>query len=356
MGRLTRRRAGRAAVVLTVATLWLGSATPAAALLGWIQTASPDNAQVGQATSFTVRVSNDNLLALLGIDDIGCVRVTVGPNFGVQSVAIVTAPPGRTWLTSHGGGVVTVHSEDGGGRLDVGQSVTFRITAVPQVAGNHIWTTRVIRDQDCGGTAIAGTATHEVDVAAAPTPTPAEPPTPTPTPTPAPTLAPTPRPTVVPLPSVPLPSLPPLPTVRPTPRPTPIPAQAGSDQSRPDPAPTPTAAERATPEPSTSSTPAPEPERPTSPPVSGGGGSGPTAGGGAPTSPGDPRIAVDEALIDVALGGVDILAGVDVWAVPAATIGGVGLLLLVWVVLQMVGALALVPAVRRLRGEEKRRR
>ena len=52
---------------------------------------------------------------------------------------------------------------------------------------------------------------------------------------------------------------------------------------------------------------------------------------------------------------IDLLAGVETWVVPAATLGVPGLLLLLWVALQAVGALAWIPAVRRLRGDEDER-
>jgi hypothetical protein len=42
----------------------------------------------------------------------------------------------------------------------------------------------------------------------------------------------------------------------------------------------------------------------------------------------------------------------EIWSVPAATLGVPGILLIVWVALQAVGALAWIPAVKRLRGDE----
>ena len=66
-----------------------------------------------------------------------------------------------------------------------------------------------------------------------------------------------------------------------------------------------------------------------------------------------PRVAFDEARLDLASVDVDLLAGIEIWSVPAATLGVPGILLLAWVVLQAVGALAWIPAVKRLRGEEE---
>jgi hypothetical protein len=66
-----------------------------------------------------------------------------------------------------------------------------------------------------------------------------------------------------------------------------------------------------------------------------------------------PRIAFDETNLDLALTGVDLIGDFAVWSVPAATLGVPGFLLIVWVALQAVGALAWIPAVRRLRGDEE---
>ena len=58
--------------------------------------------------------------------------------------------------------------------------------------------------------------------------------------------------------------------------------------------------------------------------------------------------------LDLQTGSFGILSGFQVWAVPAATIGVPGLLMLLWVALQVGGGLAWIPAVKRLRGNEKR--
>ncbi|MDQ2689957.1 MAG: hypothetical protein M3Y29_06760, partial [Chloroflexota bacterium] len=47
-----------------------------------------------------------------------------------------------------------------------------------------------------------------------------------------------------------------------------------------------------------------------------------------------------------------LLASVSLYAVPAAAIAVPGVIILVWVALQTVGALAWIPAVRRLRGRD----
>jgi hypothetical protein len=56
---------------------------------------------------------------------------------------------------------------------------------------------------------------------------------------------------------------------------------------------------------------------------------------------------------EVAITGVDVVGGVGTWAIPVATLGLPGLLLAaLWIVAQTIGALAWIPAVRRLRGDD----
>jgi hypothetical protein len=47
-----------------------------------------------------------------------------------------------------------------------------------------------------------------------------------------------------------------------------------------------------------------------------------------------------------------LLGGIEIWSIPAATLGVPGVLIIVWVGLQAAGALAWIPAVRRLRSDE----
>ena len=65
------------------------------------------------------------------------------------------------------------------------------------------------------------------------------------------------------------------------------------------------------------------------------------------------RIAVDEPGFDVDLTSLSFLDRMDVWVVPAATIAGPGLIVLLWVALQAGGVSLWIPAARRLRGEER---
>jgi hypothetical protein len=89
---------------------------------------------------------------------------------------------------------------------------------------------------------------------------------------------------------------------------------------------------------------------PIAPPSSSGGGSGGN-GTAAPVENDPPSVAFDEQQLDLGSMDVDLLGSAEIWSVPAATLGVPGLLLIIWVGLQAVGALAWIPAVRRLRGD-----
>lgn len=337
---MTMRVLRRGIAAVLVASVWLAQAAPAAALLGWSVSGSHTAVQSGQETVATLQVSNDNLLSALGVDDIGCVHVDLPSSFAIQSVSTTRSE----WVAGHSGGRAVVRSTSGGARLNVGESVTFSITALAQTAGTFSWSVRVIRDHDCNGGYLTGTGTFTVTVG----------PSPTPTPTPTPLL---------PLPSLPLPSLP-------------APTPSSSAVTSPSPTPRPSAP---APDESPSPTASPSPDEPSATPrsrqeggdpvdrglnVPAGPADGPTGGDGLPAAtergvpvtpdgrlfPTDP--ATGEVGVDI--GGVDLF-GDAVWAVPAATIAGPGLLVLLWLALQAIGAAAWMPSVRRLRGEQEAR-
>ena len=100
------------------------------------------------------------------------------------------------------------------------------------------------------------------------------------------------------------------------------------------------------------------------PPAGAGAGGGPAAaslGGSTGAERGDPGFRLPstpfgDQRIDLAGASVGLFAGIEIWAVPAATIAFPGLLVLLWVALQTAGAAAWMPAVRRLRGEDDPRR
>ena len=324
----------------------------AAAALLWTLTASPLTATTGVSTAFTLVGTNGDLLS-----DIGCIRVTV-PNASVHGASIIAVSNGRTWLTSVSGNTVWVQSQDGGGRLALLQSVTFRIQATPSAPGAFAWNANAYSQQDCAGTGsllgvppvvvVSGPA-----VTPSPTPTPTASPTPTSTPTPQPTRTPTPEPSF-PLPSLPVPSLP-LPTLPlPTPSASSSPEPSAPLPSLPIASATPTPSPGAS-QPALSSTPSP---------TSGSGGSGGSqdggnpAGGGAvaaPVGPGGVGVRTtptgSDGLTVAGLG----LGGLQLWLVPGAVIAGPGLLVLIWLAIQVVAGMVWLPAARRIRGENERR-
>jgi hypothetical protein len=380
----------RVAPLVTLLAVWVAQPAPAAALLGWSGNVTPTSAVAGQPSVFTASVSNDNLLSILGLGSVGCVRVDVGPNFTIQSVSVVSSP--GTWLGSISGTVATARAQDSGGRLGTGQAVAFAITAVAAAAGTSTWTIRAYREQDCSGSALSGTETRSIQVAPAPlpppTPAPTPVPTPVPTPTPAPTPPPTPKPTSTPTPrptatTTPAPTPTPTPTPAPavpdgpaatspaadTPRATPAAAAVGAPARAPSaptlrPSPTPSAvATQVPPDATPTATPMPTPE---SVPVAAtrDEGSPPDAAprstdettGAAPV-----RLALGErdgwadGIGEVSLGPLGVIDGLAVWAIPGAIIGGPGLLVILWVAIQTGVALAWIPAVKRMRGRDDER-
>ena len=55
------------------------------------------------------------------------------------------------------------------------------------------------------------------------------------------------------------------------------------------------------------------------------------------------------------MGPIGLLGGVMVWFVPSAVLGVPGLLVLLWVLAQTAGGLVWVPAIRRMRGDDRGR-
>jgi hypothetical protein len=272
--------------------------------------ASPLTVSQGDVTVFTFTFTN------LGNQGIRCTEVLFPDEFWISSLGTPNASNNRPWSASLLGQWVLVHTDTGGGRLRNGESVTFTVTALATTEGAYTFDNHVHLSQNCDDTNINGTPLP-LTVLPAATATPTPTPTPTPTATPKPTLAPTPRPTPV----------------------------ATPDRSTPTPTPTPTATPTPEESPSVrpSAVPVPSPSSP-------GGGQivrvAPLAGGsdGAPTSLG---VGVDVlGLINGPLG----------WFVPGAVVGVPGLLVLIFVGLQMFGALAWIPAVRRMGDDDDRPR
>ena len=344
------------AVVLAVILALVASIDGArASSLLWSLTASPLVATPGVQKVFTLTATNEDPLAALDSSrEIGCILVDVPANFSVAGATVTGSNAGDGWhVDSVIGNRVMVHTDSGGERLELLGWVQFTITATPLAPGSLTWNSQAYRAQDCsGGAAVLGIPPIVVVTGAAVTPTPQ----PTPLPTPRPTPVPTPRPTSTPVPPavpLPLPSLPvplPLPSIGLPPGPEPEPTRPPTS-SAPRPTPQPSASDADAP----ARSPGPDSGEaaPIAPPPASGSGDGNAGNGGvAQPARAAPRIAFTESQLDLGSMEIDLLAGVEIWSVPAATLGVPGILLLVWVALQTVGALAWIPAVRRLRGDE----
>jgi hypothetical protein len=293
----------------------LGLAAPVAGAVFWSIVGAPLTATVFQSTTYTFTATN-----LTFLNEIGCVEIQLPNSYAIEGLGDPSASNGDDWISEIYGGTnwVLVHSTSGGGRLELGETVSFTIQATATQAGAQTWSTHAHRQQDCTGAEIEpGVWPTVVTPVLLPTPMPT-PIAPKSTPTPAPTL-PLPIPTPPPLPIGT--SLPPDPSE--TPRPTPTPSKTSSGTSQP------------TPE-IVGGVPAPPPAGPSS---------GQPAANIAPLSDSDAG--------GVGLG-TEVFALLDgplVWFVPGAVVGGPGLLILLFIALQAAGAMAWIPAVRRMSGD-----
>jgi hypothetical protein len=175
-------------------------------------------------------------------------------------------------------------------------------------------------------------------------------PTPAPSATPIPTLPvpalPVPTPSLpLPLPTLPLPS-PPLPSVLPTPSQTPVPASTPRSRQSSSPSLPPLSSLTASPSPSASSG-VGVPGGPTTPPGTGVAGQPQRSGGRVAVDVRDGALTRDDFVLG-ALGGLD---SVGLWVLPAVFVGVPGLLVIVWVAIQVAAGLAWLPAARRMRGD-----
>ena len=311
----------------------------------WTLVGLPLTATAGQLTTFTLTATN-----ALVTNGIGCLEVDLPSSFGEVSVAITQTPDGRTWKHDVTGTNVELFSDGGGGRLRLLQSMTFTITARPSAAGVASWPTHAHERHDCQGANLPGvglpvtvvpqvlpTPTSVPSVPATPAP---PPPRPTPTFSALPTPLPTQRPGVVPIspPSAPPHSQAPLPTQAAVPPSssavlTSASASPSAPPKRSDATATPAASadvSRASDEPA-----AVAQLRPSSTPSAA------------------PAVVFDPADVRVDLTAGNLLAGFGTWAVPAATLGLPGLLVMLFVALQATGALAWMPVVRRFRGDDE---
>ena len=212
-----RCRAARhgAALVAVVLTSWglVGATfvprTDGAVVAPWTATASPTTLTQGQPTSIVLTVT------ALPLTTIGCVRVSIPAGFTVTGWSAQS--PWTAQLVSSGPPTVIQFNVASPAQVIAnGASVRLSITATPTASLLGSWTVTAYRGTT-SGTPQNGGAITLVAFVIAPAPTP----TPTPTPTPRPTATPTPTPTptgvVVPTPSLPPPipaiTLPPIPAI-----------------------------------------------------------------------------------------------------------------------------------------------
>jgi len=312
----------------------------------WSLAISPGTVAVGEAETFALTVTNQDPQADdVSSSEIGCIVVDVPAIFSVTAARFTGSNAGNSWTVGLDGNRVLIRAGSGGDRLASLQWVRAGVDANANGAGSPKWQATAYRDQGCSGTGAPVSGQPAVVVTgpvvtpspvATPKPTPK--PTPTPTPAPASTARPTPRPTTPAATATPTPSSDVLPTDRPDTTPTPTPTPTASD-SRSD---------------------VPGTAAAGGPPAGGAvDETGATLPGNVPVAPTGiedaddaPHIAFEGVELDIGLGAIDLMAGAAVWVVPAATIAVPGMLLLLLVALQAAGALAWIPAVRRLRGRD----
>jgi hypothetical protein len=236
--------------------------------------------------------------------------------YSFAGAALVVAAPGVLANDTDADGDALTAERVGGitGSLNLDPDGGFQYTPGGGFSGSATFSYRV-----WDGVAWSGTTTVTL-TRPAPSPTPV--PTPSPTPTPPPAVTPVPVPTIpLPIPSLPIPSLPIA-----TPVASPLPSillPIGV---------TPSAS------PSATESPRPAGQEPS-------GTASPGVGGGAS----GPGLHLKSPPPDLGVGKIGILAGLETWAVPAAVMGGPGLLVLLWIALQGLGATIWVPAARRLK-------
>lgn len=329
---MARRRLQVAAGSLGVLLALAAPISAGAALEVWTLVAVPPSATAGTPATFSLTASN--LAVPAGI---GCLEVDLPASFTNLTAQVTQTPGGRPWSLTVTGTNIVVHSLSGGGRIRLAESMSFSVTSTPTVAGVTSWANHAHLRKECDDADIVGVA---VPVTVLPKTVPTPTPTVAPTSTPVPTAVPTPQPTQEPsMSATPRPSAPGTPTATPTrpastapPSPSKQPATESPAGSRPSPSASSTSSAAGTSStvPTTSSEPAPVPPPPSS----------------------APTIAFAGRELQIGATALGSLAGVEIWAVPAATLGLPGLLVLLWIAAQTVGALAWIPAVRRLRGDE----
>ena len=318
----TSRRSAFLILALVIASI----ARPADSSAAQLWTFIGNRALLASGTAAVVNVTATNLSALG--ESIGCVKISIPGEFTILAASVTSVTGGLTWSATKSGANVTANANSAADRLvgapDFDQLVVA-ITVLPLAPGSYLWSANAYATTSCSNGSGSPISIPMV-ITSAPLPTP----TPTPAPTPSPTPAPTPRPTTPPRPSG-------TPTATGTAA-TPTPSDS--------PGPTPTVTSDPTADPSSSGlagptdvpTPQPSPSNGTDAfgrgTVTLSGGSGGSGG------------AMEAAGADLAAAVMDSL-GMGTWAVPTATFGGLGLLVILTIVAQAGGGLIWLPLIRR---------
>jgi hypothetical protein len=344
-----------------LAAVLAGGLAPAVAARnnGWTLTRTPPSMPVDAATTITFTATNTSPAG--GGGEIGCVQLAIPSVFSVGVVSVTSEPPGSTWTdtTAAGAGgstVVRLHATNVAGVLlggPQGDMLGFTVRVTGSTQGMTIWRADVFRKINCTNDMrlpLDITLTVSANPKSTPTPTPTQAPTPKPTPTPRSTPMPTPRPT-------PTPPVDPPATPTPTPPETPAPGTTASPTATVTPAdtgPLGTAEPGSSEQPTASATPLAVEPRPT---PRDGPGAGPVAVGGGGDPPGaaftfdalgSDAAATESGMFSDSFAQFTALFGRAFdWAIPGLVLSIPGMLLVLAILAQTVGALAWLPLVRR---------
>jgi hypothetical protein len=302
--------------------LGAGVALAAPPSASWSVTRQPTSVAMATPTQVAVTVTN-----LSPSDQIGCIVLSVpSPAFGVSSTAVLAQPaPARVWATSYVPGapttVVTAQATNGGSTLRGGtirDTVVIGVTVSGAIPGTHTWTAGAFSDPACTPQkSLPLNASFTIRVTILPTPVPPTPKvTATPRVTPTPNVTPTPAPT---------PTTAPTNSVEPTAAPTPDQSGRPLEPHSESPAPSPTGLATASDEPAAIQL------------------------GRAGGEPGEAEPV--GGIGNAAIAALDELpGGVLAFSVPALVVSLPGLLVLLAIGAQAIGALAWLPLVRRRLG------
>lgn len=322
----TSRRSALLVLALLIVSIARPPASSGAQLL-W--TATGNKTVLVSGTASVVGVTVTNLSPPLD-DPIGCVKIAIPGEFTILAASVTSVSRGLNWSATMSGANVTATADSDLDRLTGAPDydrLVVAITVLPLAPGAYTWKANAYVSTSCssgGGTPLL------IPMAITSLSTPAPTPTPTPAPTPTPTPASTPGPTSSPRPSATPTSTGTAATLVPSASAEPTPPDTGE--------PTPDPGSTGPPDPSDVPAPQPSPSDGTS----AFGRGTVTLAGGSDGSGG----AMEAAGADLAAAVLDSL-GMGTWAVPTATFGGIGLLVILTIMAQTGGGLIWLPLIRR---------